>query len=68
MSAQGKGSCAMNECVFASGFLSDKVRFRIVLEGEALTLKEMNRLIQKLELDRDILAELIDAAVEAAGK
>jgi hypothetical protein len=43
---------------FTTGILSKEVSFRLIVSGGPVGVKEIERLIKKLELDKEILEEV----------
>jgi hypothetical protein len=54
--AQGKVKLMAGERELTTGLLSKEASFRLVVSGQ-IGVKEIERLIRKLELDKEILAE-----------
>jgi hypothetical protein len=69
--ATGKVKVMAGERELTTGMLSKDANFRLVVSGP-IGVKEIERLIKKLEIDKDILAEqeylLGDGTDEAASK
>lgn len=53
----GEGNSPPEERTIASGLLSGSASFRVLVTGGPLGVKEIERLIKKLQVDKEILAE-----------
>ena len=60
-----KGTSMAGERELTTGLLSKDASFRLIVSGQ-IGVKEIERLIQKLELDKEILAEQETGNDEAA--
>ena len=56
LSPQGKVNLMAGERELTTGLLAKEASFRLVVSGK-IGVKEIERLIQKLEIDKEILAE-----------